>query len=166
MALRHGAWSDKQDEVLATTHRFSVVVDVPRFHLGAWSKVSGLGFKIAQNPIKELGVNNFQYQQLDTPTWTPIVMTRAVVLSQGGADWEPTYEFIMHSLNKPASAHSLVIEMQNAWGDVMRRMTFHGARLTEWKGPSLEAGAGKGGVAEEQLTFVHDGLFPHGGNAA
>ena len=152
------------DGSIGMPHRFTVVIG--RFPLGGWTTVSGITMTCKATAIQQLGFNTYNAQLLDPPDWTPIVLERVVFETE----WLLTYQYIADALAYPPSpvlgmganpANSLVITINNAWGDPVRAMHFSNCRPTKWEAPKLSA-ASTTAAAIEKLTLVHDGLFPDG----
>jgi phage tail-like protein len=163
-ASESGTWgTEAPDTQLAVTHRFQVAIG--GLSLGGWTKVSGLIVDMKPTAVKQAGVNTYTAQLLNRPEWSPLVLERPVT---NNAEWTATFDYLITSLTKPENAENpkshphLTITMVNAWGEKLRTLTFINARPSKWEGPQLDSNSGKGNIAIEKLTLVHDGFFPEG----
>lgn len=160
-----GDWLKAEaDYAIGMNHRFDVVIG--RFPLGGWQKVSGLTVNMQGSDIKQAGFNTYHVHLPESPVWAPIVLSRAVV----EAEWLLTFEWLMDTLCYPQSPglgsasnplNSLIITINNAWGDPIRALHFSNCRPIKWEGPNLDATQSKE-PAIEKLTLTHEGLFPDG----
>jgi phage tail-like protein len=167
----HPAWmGHAYDERLGTLHRFKV--QVGKYNLGGWSKVSGLKVEFKLKPVPQAGFNTYTAKLLQQPDWDPIVLERVIIGSS--SEWQLTYEYLADALANPqqqsasswvpvraSSTTALIIQVNSAWGDPVRKLQFMNARPYKWEGPQLSA-ASTTSVATEKLTFIHDGFFPDG----
>ena len=151
------------DAKIANAHRFKVTIGV--FPLGGWNKVSGMKFTCKPTPITQAGFNTYQTQLLGVPQWDPIVLSRVVFEDE----WLLTYAYVREALLTPPTpvflapggvSNYLSIHINNAWGDPIRKLLFYNCRPAGWSVDTLDTS--KSAPAIEQLTLVHDGLFPDG----
>jgi phage tail-like protein len=128
---------------------FRVTLEV--IDLGFWTKVSGLGMKIATEDRGESAMSFFQHHLPAHLTYEPLVLERPV--SSGTADvmnWISSY----HMLPIPTTGEVACVNQQG-----MSLMTWEmfGVTPVSWKGPNFDANATA--MATEVLTLAHMGFL-------
>jgi phage tail-like protein len=128
---------------------FSVILDVA--DLGTWTKVSGLGMKIATEARGDTAMTFFQHHLPSHVEYENIVLERPVSPdTQTVIDWISAY----HMLPVPTAAEITCLDsnMQPlmAWGLL-------GVSPVSWRGPSFDANSPS--LATEVLTVAHMGFM-------
>jgi phage tail-like protein len=128
---------------------FSVILDVA--DLGTWTKVAGIGMKIATEARGDTAMTFFQHHLPSHLEYEHIVLERPVSPdTQTVIDWISAY----HMLPIPTAAEITCLDSNGkplmVWGLL-------GVSPVSWRGPTFDANANS--LATEVLTVAHMGFL-------
>lgn len=141
--------SDATDQVIPV-HRFSLTIDGKS--LGMFSRCTGLALSVEVDEVVEGGVNDSPNHLNTRIRYAPLVLTRPVSkLSMEACQW------VQNSVRR-ADRRTGQISCLGEDGAVVAKWDLFNVMPVAWRGPALDAAGG--GVALEEIEFVHSGFFP------
>lgn len=135
-----------------SVHRFALSIDGK--NLGFFSRCTGLALSVEVDKVAEGGINDSPTYLNNRITYSPLVLTRPIT----GKSMEAC-QWVQDSVRK-ADRRTGQISCIGEDGKTVAKWDLLDVMPVAWRGPSLDAAGG--GVAMEEIEFIHSGFFPAG----
>ncbi len=129
---------------------FNFLVEIDGIIKAGFTSVSGLDLTVEFDPVREGGVNDFEYKLPKGLKYSDIT------LKNGFTDWE-LWDWCQDFALGESKRKSGSIHLCDDSGTPVKSWLFIEAYPTKWIGPSLDST--RSAVATESLVLAHHGLY-------
>ncbi|MGW1076938.1 phage tail protein [Streptomyces sp. NPDC002537] len=139
-----------------SVHRFSLTIDGK--DLGLFTECTGLALAVEVDEVVDGGINDSLVYLPTRIKYSPLVVARPV--NEDSPRWSQWVQESVQQQAKPLTGHIACLGEDNK---PVATWELLNVTPVAWRGPSLHAAGG--GVAMEEIEFVHRGFLPQSDTA-
>lgn len=150
MAISSGSSANKQATRRDPYRGFHFLVEIQGLFAGGFSSISGLRVTTEVTPLREGGVNAYEYRLPGATTYSDLVFRR------GLSDADLLWSWYQDVIKGKISRRNGTIHILDEAGSSVKQWHFFRAYPMAWEGPEFDATSNQ--VLFQSLTLAHEGL--------